>query len=115
MRFESSSARISLQILSSSPSIVLRYSSMIFTSIELGSLVTSLDSIEEMMRKDARRAPTTFLYATDSRLRSSRVRSASAISASCFMYSTISSYRSACSASFAMYTVSGFDIAIASE
>ena len=54
------------------------------------------------MRSDARRAPTTFLYATESRLRSSSERSSTDAAATFFMYSTISSYRSACSASFAM-------------
>ena len=58
------------------------------------------------MRSDARRAPTTFLYATESRLRSSSERSSTDAAATFFMYSTISSYRSACSASFAMYTLS---------
>ena len=68
----------------------------------------SFASIEPMMRSEARRAPTTFLYATESRLRSSRERSSEAgdAVATAFMYSTISSYRSACSASFAMYTLS---------
>ena len=52
--------------------------------------------IEPMMRSDARRAPTTFLYATERRLRSSRLRSLPAPVATSFMYSTISSYLSAC-------------------
>ena len=34
-------------------------------------LASSFCSMEEMMRQEARRAPITFLYATDSRLRSS--------------------------------------------
>jgi len=51
----------------------------------------SFASIEPMMRSEARRAPTTFLYATLSRLRSSRLRSSVAVLATSFMYSTISS------------------------
>ena len=65
-------------------------------------LVSSFCSMEETMRQDARRAPMTFLYATDNKLRSSTVSSTSS-RATCFIDSTISSYRSACSAILAMY------------
>uniref|UniRef100_J3N8X4 Uncharacterized protein n=1 Tax=Oryza brachyantha TaxID=4533 RepID=J3N8X4_ORYBR len=72
---------------------------------------SSFCSIDEMIRHDARRAPMTFLYATDSRFRSSTVSSSPppappAERATRSMNSTISSYRSACSASFALYTLS---------
>ena len=77
----------------------------------------SFASIEPMMRSEARRAPTTFLYATERRLRSSRERSSDAgdAVATAFMYSTISSYRSACSASFAMYTLSADIVRVCNE
>ena len=98
---------MSLQIELSSCSTFALYppitSAFVFSGFDF-----SFASIEPMMRSEARRAPTTFLYATDSRLRSSRERSSEAgdAVATAFMYSTISSYRSACSASFAMYTLS---------
>jgi hypothetical protein len=38
-------------------------------------LDSSFCSMEEMMRQEARRVPTTFLYATDKRFRSSTVNS----------------------------------------
>ena len=98
---------MSLQIELSSCSTFALYppitSAFVFSGFDF-----SFASIEPMMRSEARRAPTTFLYATESRLRSSRERSSEAgdAVATAFMYSTISSYRSACSASFAMYTLS---------
>lgn len=54
------------------------------------SLLFSFCSMLEMMRHDARRAPTTFLYATESRLRSSTVSSTLSC-ATFFMAATISS------------------------
>ena len=55
-------------------------------------LLSSFCSMLEMMRHDARRAPITFLYATDSRLRSSTLSSWSCtILATRFISSTISS------------------------
>ncbi|MPC08371.1 hypothetical protein E2C01_000957 [Portunus trituberculatus] len=52
-------------------------------------LFSSFCSMEEMMRHDARRAPITFLYATESRFLSSTVSSTS-MEATSFMASTIS-------------------------
>ena len=103
MSFSFSSARMSAQIVLSSSSTFALYSliSVAFSPLSPSFLI-SFASIEPMIRSDARRAPTTFLYATESRLRSSSERSSVAAVATAFMYSTISSYRSACSASFAM-------------
>merc|ERR1719265_1667818 len=66
-------------------------------------LLASFCSTDEMMRHDARRDPTAFLYATEMRLRSS-TDSSWLHCATTFMCSAISSYRSACSASLAKYT-----------
>src|ERR1700712_260473 len=52
-------------------------------------LLSSFCSMEETIRHEARRAPMTFLYATESRLRSSTVSSWS-VEATRFMFSTIS-------------------------
>ena len=91
---------MSVQMLLSSCSTLLLYPwiSAVFAP---SSFCASFCSIEPMIRSDARRAPTTFLYATERRLRSSS-ESTSRPSATVFMYSTISSSRPACSASFAM-------------
>ncbi|KAL4612116.1 hypothetical protein ACB092_08G175400 [Castanea dentata] len=71
------------------------------------SQLSSFYSIEEMMRQEARLAPITFLYATERRFRSSTMSSLLSTTTETFsMNSTISSYRWACSTSFAMYTFS---------
>uniref|UniRef100_A0A8D8U8B0 Uncharacterized protein n=1 Tax=Cacopsylla melanoneura TaxID=428564 RepID=A0A8D8U8B0_9HEMI len=64
-------------------------------------------SMEEITRHEDRRAPTTFLYATDSRFRSS-LDSSTPVSVTAFIAAAMSSYRSACSASLARCTSSSF-------
>ena len=59
--------KTSWQISLSSFSILTRYS---LASTDLRSFDSCLFSMDETMRHDERRAPTTFLYATESRLRS---------------------------------------------
>eukprot|EP00900_Chrysochromulina_parva_P010996 jgi/Chrpa1/19899/Chrysochromulina_OHIO_Genome00023803-RA len=80
---------MSLQILLSSSSTLASYEDT--SPVLPPPFSTSLLLMEPIMRSEARRAPTTFLYATESRLRSSSERSADAAWATFFMYSTISS------------------------
>ncbi|CAH2238942.1 jg19267 [Pararge aegeria aegeria] len=56
-----------------------------------------------MTRHDDRRAPTTFLYATERRFLSSLL-SSTPVSVTSFIAAAMSSYRSACSASLARCT-----------
>ncbi|KNC24668.1 hypothetical protein FF38_13573 [Lucilia cuprina] len=62
---------------------------LIISNFSSAPLFSSFCSIEVIIRHEARRAPITFLYATDKRLRSSTVNSTS-IEATFFMASTIS-------------------------
>ena len=70
MRLSSRMRRISPQISFSSFSTFPRYD-LICALFASWFFTRSLSSIEDRMRHDARRAPMTFLYPTDSRLRSS--------------------------------------------
>lgn len=87
---------MSSQISVSSASIFCRYSLMRATWPELP-FDSSFCSMEVTILQEARRAPMTFLYATDRRFRSSTVRSQSSL-ATIFMFSTISVAGAAASA-----------------
>jgi len=80
---------MSLQILLSSSRTLASY--VVTSAVLSPPFSISLLLMEPMMRSEARRAPTTFLYATERRLRSSSERSLDAAWATFFMYSTISS------------------------
>ena len=69
--------------------------------------LSSFYLIEEMMRHKAHLTSITFLYAMERRFLSSTVSSSLSTAAKTFFVnSSISTYRWACSASFAMYTFS---------
>src|ERR1700727_87277 len=88
MRCLSRKSRISSQILASSLSIFSLHPLIIDTWASLP-FDSSFCSIDDTILHDARRAPITFLYATERRLRSSTVSSWSD-EATRFMFSTIS-------------------------
>jgi len=79
---------ISLQILDNSDSTFSLYSFILFTLTSFP-LASSFCSIEERILHEALRAPTTFLYPTDRRFRSSTVNSTFSF-ATFFIASTIS-------------------------
>ncbi|WVZ04941.1 hypothetical protein V8G54_018287 [Vigna mungo] len=102
MRLHSRRFKIPSQILLSSVSIFPLYSFIIATWSSLP-LLSSFCSMEDIILHEALLAPITFLYATERRFLSSTVNSStSTVFATFSMNSTISSYRSACSANFAM-------------
>ena len=78
-------SKMSLQMSSSSVSILRLY---VWINVSLSA--SPFCSMDEITRHDARREPMTFLYATDSKLRSSTVNSCGCC-ATAFMWSTISS------------------------
>ena len=73
MRCSSRIAKISWQMSSSSFSTFTRYVAM-DAPFASPRCERSLSSMEDKMRQDARRAPITFLYPTDNKLRSSICR-----------------------------------------
>lgn len=88
MRCSSMTIMMSLQILESSDSILCMYS-LIRSTFRSFPLASSFCSIDDRILHDALRAPTTFLYPTDSRFRSSTVSSTPSF-ATFFIASTIS-------------------------
>jgi hypothetical protein len=88
MRCSSMTIMMSLQMLESSDSILCLYS-LIRSTFRSFPLASSFCSIDDRILHDALRAPTTFLYPTDSRFRSSTVSSTPSF-ATFFIASTIS-------------------------